>query len=396
MNILWVSLYPPLPLNFGGPIGIYHRVIELVKHNNVIYLFYINEDGNPEYDKKLSELCKEVHSYGRLKKMSIKLFFDCIKYPYTVATRNIKKMQYDIEKCINENHIDLINIEFPQMCINLPETARNKEIPIVLHEHNSEWSRFSQMANSSKGFRKILLRRESARLYRFEKRIENNKIVDYYSFISTEDRRNNIESFGIDKNRTILVPLGGEMKEMEELPHRGINFMFCAAMDSEMNEEGAIWFVENVFNKISNPEVRLYFVGRNPSKKVKALANDKVIVTGTVDSPDDYYKIADAVVIPLLHGDGVKIKLLEAVERGKLIITTPIGKEGTLFNSEHLLIAESAEEFLACCNLVIDRKENTKSMKERMISFFQQKYTWAEVGKEYNSNLNNCIANAIH
>ena len=64
MNILWVSLYPPLPLNFGGPIGIYKRLVELSK-NNKIFLFYINDVDDESYDVQLIGLCEEVHSYKR-------------------------------------------------------------------------------------------------------------------------------------------------------------------------------------------------------------------------------------------------------------------------------------------------------------------------------------------
>ena len=391
MNILWVSLYPPLPLNFGGPVGIYHRVKEIAKHANSIFLFYINEDGEVNYDDRLLEFCKEAHAYRRVKNLKPSFLMDCVKYPYTVATRNISKLQNDIEKCINDNHIDLINVEFPQMCINMIDIAQKKHIPIVLHEHNNEWNRFSQMADASKGLRKFLLKRESRKLHGFERFIENNGIVNYYTFLSTVDQQKHIETFGIDKKRTILVPLGGEPKELKKKTHEGIIFMFCAAMDSEMNEEAALWFTNKVFNKINNRNVFLYLVGRNPSEKVKALANERVIVTGAVDSLDDYYSMADAIVIPLLHGGGVKVKLLEAVERQKLIITTPIGNEGTLFTSEHILIAENENDFLNHCNHIISGDKSFQSLKERMNTFFLENYTWEKIGDSYNRSLEQCI-----
>ena len=88
MNILWVSLYPPLPLNFGGPVGIYKRLVELRKYNNV-FLFYINEDNDRTYDMRLSELCVEVHSYKRNKIYDKDSLIKIISYPLTAATRYV-------------------------------------------------------------------------------------------------------------------------------------------------------------------------------------------------------------------------------------------------------------------------------------------------------------------
>ena len=391
MNIIWISLYPPLPLNFGGPIGIYHRVKELAKHGNNIYLFYINDDKNVEYNHQLSFFCEEVHSYERVKRIGMRYIIECLRFPYTVAQRDIIQMQENIEECIKQRNIDLINVEFPQMCVNLLSLKKKYHIPIILHEHNNEWNRFSQIAEASKGIKKLLLIRESRKLRRFEKMLENNHIVDYYSFLSTDDREIHMATFNVVNERTILAPLGGDLKEIESIPHEDYIFMFCAAMDSEMNEEAAIWFSQEVFNRIQNENVKLYLVGRNPTERVRALENEKIIVTRTVDSVDEYYALADAVVIPLLHGGGVKVKLFEAVERGKLVITTPVGIEGTLFSSEQMLVADDAEKMLSCCLYAIEYREKCQQLQKSMMDLFINSYTWGAIGNEYNSAIQRLI-----
>ena len=391
MNILWVSLYPPLPLNFGGPIGIYHRMRELVKRNNSVYLFYINEDNDPDYDRQLAHFCKEVHSYPRLKKTNLKVLFDCLRYPYTVATRNISRMKEDIEKCICDERINIINVEFPQMCINILGISSKYNIPVILHEHNNEWNRFIQMSESSKGIRRLLLLNESKKLYNFEKYIEKNGIVNNYSFLSTDDLLRHIETFGIDESRAFLVPLGGEMREITNIPHDGFNFVFCAAMDSEMNDEGALWFSKDILPYIKRSNIKFYIVGRNPSDRIKKLQSEIVIVTGMVDSMEYYYGIADAIVIPLLHGGGVKVKLLEAIERGKLIITTPRGVEGTQFTEEHMYIARDKDDFIKKCQLAIENQVENEIIVRNMIEFFEENYTWSSIGEAYETNIQRCI-----
>lgn len=396
MNILWVSLYPPLPLNFGGPVGIYKRLIELRKYNN-IYLFYINEENNSDYNASLVELCDEVHSYQRNGITSKDTLFKIFGYPYTAATRYISQMQLDIEDCIRRNDIDLINVEFPQMCVNLEAThALHKDIPIVLHEHNNEWLRFAQMADAVTGLKKILYKRESRLLYKLEKKIETQKLVSLYTFLSDKDQKQFAKNFDIDFNRTVLVPLGADVIDNLEIEN-GVtekNIMFCAAMDSELNQEAALWFTRNVFPliKSSIPGVKFYIVGRNPSDEILSLSSDDIVVTGTVDSLVEYYSKADLVVIPLLHGGGVKVKLLEAVGYNKNIVTTSIGIEGTLFDTkEHIPVCDDNDNFANTCKRILTDDDYAKSLRDKTRGFFLENYTWDNIGKKYNSYLTSLI-----
>lgn len=389
MNILWVSLYPPLPLNFGGPVGIYKRLVELRKYNNV-FLFYINEDNDRTYDMRLSELCVEVHSYKRNKIYDKDSLIKIISYPLTAATRYVTKMQIDIEKCIIDNKIDLINVEFPQMCVNLTEVhTRYPDIPIVLHEHNNEWVRFSQMADAVSGLRKYMYKRESRLLYKLERKLEESDLVNLYTFLSNKDQAHFIDTFNIEQVRTALVPLGADVFEKEHIKRVDNNkiIMFCAAMDSEMNQEATLWFVEMVLplikDKIDN--LIFYIVGRNPSDEINKLANESVIVTGTVESLAEYYNKADLVVIPLLHGGGVKVKLLEAVGYDKNIVTTSVGIEGTLFdNKAHIPVCDDATEFANACIKILLDGDYAVSLRESTRKFFLENYTWERIGQKYN------------
>lgn len=398
MNILWVSLYPPLPLNFGGPVGIYKRLVELRKYNNV-FLFYLNEDNDSTYDARLSELCVEVHSYKRNRINDKDSLTKMLTYPLTAATRYVTKMQADIEKCIIDNKIDLINVEFPQMCVNLTKIhSHYPNIPIVLHEHNNEWLRFTQMADTVSGLKRYMYKRESKLLYKLEKKIEENGLISLYTFLSDKDQSNFISYFNVKKERTALVPLGADIFEKRHVKRIDKNkiIMFCAAMDSEMNQEAALWFVEKVFPLIKDgiDNVKFYIVGRNPSDEITKLADDDVVVTGTVDSLSEYYEKADLVVIPLLHGGGVKVKLLEAVGYDKNIVTTSVGIEGTLFDKvNHIPVCDDAAAFAnACIKILIDDKY-ASLLRENTRKFFFDNYTWEKIGKKYNTNLKSLCTN---
>ena len=402
MNILWVSLYPPLPLNFGGPVGIYHRLVELSKYNN-IFLFYINEENNATYDKRLQEYCTEVHSYPRNKILNVDTLKTILKYPFTAATRNISHMQDEIEQCIKEKNINLINVEFPQMCVNLGRVhLKHREIPIVLHEHNNEWLRFSQMADTVSGMKKILYKREANSLFRFEKEIEDRGLINLYTFLSNQDQENFAKTFEIDIKRTHLVPLGGNIVENNHLNKRLDDekiIMFCAAMDSEMNQEAVIWFVKEIFPIIKEniEKVKFYIVGRNPNNEISDIANEDIIVTGTVEDLGEYYLKSDLIVIPLLHGGGVKVKLLEAIEYNKNIVTTSVGIEGTLFDRNNQIpVCDEKEKFAMKCIQILSNEDYAEKLRYNTRQFFLRHYTWNQIGKEYNEILETCVSDFIN
>jgi glycosyltransferase involved in cell wall biosynthesis len=82
-----------------------------------------------------------------------------------------------------------------------------------------------------------------------------------------------------------------------------------------------------------------------------------VKMVGWVPSVEPYLQRARLCVAPLLHGAGVKGKILESVMTGTPVVTTTIGVEGTRFrHGEHALIADTPEEFAdGIAQLLTDR-----------------------------------------
>ena len=67
-------------------------------------------------------------------------------------------------------------------------------------------------------------------------------------------------------------------------------------------------------------------------------------MTGQVPDVLPYFETADVFVVPLLHGGGTRLKILEAFAMGCPVVSTSKGAEGlAAVDGEHLLIAETAE-----------------------------------------------------
>ena len=173
---------------------------------------------------------------------------------------------------------------------------------------------------------------------------------------------------------------------MTDLAHRGTNIIFCAAMDAQMNVEAALWFAKEILPIISKKieHVKFFIVGREPQEEVKKLACENIIVSGTVESLDEYYRRADLIVIPLLHGGGVKVKLLEAIGRKKRIVTTSIGIEGTSFLPNiHIPVADEPVKFAELCVDVLLNPECYEEMYRQTFKLFKENFTWNAIGAMY-------------
>jgi glycosyltransferase involved in cell wall biosynthesis len=168
--------------------------------------------------------------------------------------------------------------------------------------------------------------------------------------------------------------------------------MMIGKMSYPANAEAAIWFASNVFPRVCNSvdDAQFYIVGKDPTIEVLNLAqnNNNVIVTGTVDDVSSYYKDATLIVIPLMHGGGVKVKLLEALGYGKLVVSTTKGIEGTyLRGDEHLLIADTDQNMANVCIDALNNISKYENIRRRGYEYVKNHHSFEEVINRFNNYL---------
>ena len=381
MNIIFITAEFPYPPNSGGRIYTWQR-IKYLSENNDIFLFSLIENDDLKYleNEEIKGVLKYIKTYKRKNKLiqAIK----GINYPFSVATRKIGDIKKDIDKLIDKINIDLIIVDHPQMLINC---NMNDDIPKILTQHNIEYRAFESMCKNSKNLiKKIIYKREYKLMKKFEEKYYNKNLISAYTFISQEDKEFFERRYC--KDNTYLIPPGIDFIEPYYNKNIGTNIVFTGKMDYEPNIQSMQWFCSDILPKVKNklPDVKLYIVGKNPTQYITSLANENIIVTGEVDSVVEYLKMANIVIIPLLSGGGVKIKLMEALQYRNIIVTTPIGIEGTKFrHNEEVLSAESADEFAKHC---VDALKNPRKYGQQIIKSLEcikENYLWSSIGGKY-------------
>lgn len=99
------------------------------------------------------------------------------------------------------------------------------------------------------------------------------------------------------------------------------------------NVEAFLWFAREIWPRIRAqvPNAQLHVVGGSMPVQLSEQFRDNtdgIVLRGFVDDLEAEYAAANAVVVPLLHGAGVKFKTIEALLSGVPVVTTPIGAEG--------------------------------------------------------------------
>lgn len=131
--------------------------------------------------------------------------------------------------------------------------------------------------------------------------------------------------------------------------------VFVGTLSYQPNYDALHYFFDDIWPqllRISDNDVQIIVAGRTPPADIMALCQ-KAGARLLADPKDirDAYRAASALVVPLRMGGGTRIKILEALGFGKSVISTTIGAEGLeLAHEEHLLIADTSEDFALACH----------------------------------------------
>jgi O-antigen biosynthesis protein len=170
--------------------------------------------------------------------------------------------------------------------------------------------------------------------------------------------------------------------------------LFVAGFSHAPNEDGAIWFVNNIWPliKYKHPNERLFLVGSNPTDRVLSLSSDDIEVTGYVtdDELDDYYQRCRIAIAPLRFGGGMKGKVVESMRFGLPIVSTSFGAQGfdNLKNSG-ILVSDSPEDFAESVSSLITEDflwtTNSNSLMKYADKYFSSQAMWSVFSDQFSA-----------
>jgi glycosyltransferase involved in cell wall biosynthesis len=151
------------------------------------------------------------------------------------------------------------------------------------------------------------------------------------------------------------------------------------------NVHAALWLGREIMPLLRSlwPGVRLTIVGRDPTKDVRSLASDDIIVTGCVPAVEPFLERAAVVIAPLFTGGGMRVKVLQAMALGEAVVTTPLGAAGlaVAYNQPPVIIAKDAEGIARATVKLLAKDDARRTLGRRARAFVTEHHSWSAYGQ---------------
>lgn len=176
----------------------------------------------------------------------------------------------------------------------------------------------------------------------------------------------------------------------DELP-----LVFTGSMDYWPNVDAVGWFVREMLPRCraAEPRLRFYIVGRNPTRRVQALAGEAVVVTGALPDVRPYLQHAAAVVAPMRFASGMQNKVLEAMAMAQIVLTTPACAAAVGADvSQGLLRAADAEGFVQALTGLLRRSAaELQALRQAARQYMLEHFQWEDRLRP----LEHCLAGTV-
>ena len=352
-KIIVLTMYCPFPANYGGKVGTL-SILNLLNKYFDVYLFGLLEKDDVIDKEKLSLICKYYSFYPR--KKTIGQYLLSPFSPFLLQTRMDKKMVKDISLCIENEHIDFLFVDTFLMFMNIGKIKGN--IPCFVNEQNIEYLSLLSNGNARKFPFNLFYKYQSYLLRKKEIKMMKNPKVNGITFASFDDQNKYCEITGCEKGKTLYLPPVYSSRSVTCSQNKtvSVDALIVGNFKYPANVYGLNWFIDNCLPIIEKerPNIKVAIIGRglfdsfNKEELSKKACLNPI---GEVDEVSPYYNGTKVVMIPLFHGGGVKIKLLEAVSYHKFIVCTSKATEGTRFDKDSLFVSDDPKEFV---NMMFD------------------------------------------
>ena len=387
MKILVALPRFPYPLDKGDKLRAFHQIRCLSEKNDIL-LFCVSHKTVPqEHIDILKPYCKAIKivkpsqlSVG----MSILRAFFSIDSLQVSGYWNTKKIRREYSRFEKQQKPDVL---FCQM-VRTMEWVKKSKVPKLLDFQDCLSKNIERRMYKSKGLAKRILHFEFKMLRSCE--YDSFDMYDEFTIISEPDR----EAIPHRQNDNIkILPNGVDTSYYQpQETEKKYDLLFCGNMHYKPNVDAALFLVNKVMPIVwkSNPNIKVAIAGTNPTKSVKQLASNNVIVTGWVPDMREYYAQSKVFVAPMQIGTGLQNKILEAMAMKVPCITSALANDSLKAeNGKQVLVAKEAQEYANYISDILGNEAKATSLAEEGHKYVVEKYSWSKYSKDLETMLHN-------
>jgi polysaccharide biosynthesis protein PslH len=382
MNILQVCNKTPYPPHDGGSLASYSLMRSFTRLGHQVTLLTMctpKHNLSTAERETLSSMVQlytvEVDTTVRTGRLLANLVLS--RLPYNAERFLFPSFEKELARILQLQRYDIVQLEGLYLMPYVDTIRHHSKARIVLRAHNIEqeiWKRISQTETNpvKKTYFALLARR--LRLFELA-------AINRYDLLVPITERDRIEFDRMGNLKPAFVCPATldnyDFASPVSVKHSDSLF-FLGSLDWKPNQEGLLWFINQVFPKIKSLDQKITFhvAGRNAPHWLKEkITGDGVFFHGEIPDATLFMQEHGILVSPCFSGGGMRVKIIEAMTQGKPVITTSIGAEGLgAVHGKNILIGHSSAEFVDHIDRLLKNPDFYVKIGTNALSFVRQHF----------------------
>ncbi len=375
MRILYLSSWFPFPPTNGSELRIIALLRGLAKQHEVTLISFQRRPLSEDNLRNAREFLEDVHlvPWREFDPTSVRArlgFFDI--RPRSVVDKYSIEMAHTIRQQISTGRFDVVVVSELDLAAYHAEFAG---IPALIDDIELGALR---RADGVKGNAQHLLRH---RLMWAKQRAYVRRLLPRFTACTVVSEQERALLREIDPNYDAVELIPNCIYSTDYSAVRAIKepdtLIFTGAFTYNANYEAMVWFLQEVFPLVRQkvPDVQLIITGDHAGKPLPTTEN--ITLTGFIDDVKTAVARAAVSIVPILQGGGTRLKILEAMALRTPVISTTKGAEGlAATNGEHLLLADTPEEFAAATTTLLADPDRRQTVANKAHHLVLNHYDW--------------------
>lgn len=378
-RILIINNRVSYPLNDGGNLAVHAMIEGYQKAGWQVAVLAMNTTRHHVAESVLAKLYTGIHSFetvdvdNSIRPLPMLKNFLLTRQPHHVERFQSASFAQKLEEVLVRFDPDVVQVESIYLTgyVSLIRKVCNAKVVLRLHNiENHIWQRF---ALQKKSLQQIYFNNLAKRVRQFEYGAWEK--YDLLLPITAKDA--NVVKRYVDESKIYVVPYGIDVSDIHTNAEEKWDGYHIGAMDWVPNSEAIKWFLNKVWPIVYNlaPDFKFYFAGRNMPASFRHLNIPNVICVSEVADANAFIADKKILILPLRSGGGIRIKALEAMAAGKIVISTDQGMQGIdAIAGQHYVAANEPKEFAKAINWCRIYRKEAQDIADNGAGLVRSKY----------------------
>ena len=379
-KILIVTNRVPYPLKDGGNLAMHAMIEGYHKAGWKVLLLSMNTSRHRVSEDQLRKIYTHIHGFEWVdinndvnwKKALINYLFS--RQPEHAERFYHQSFRDKLADVLYGFNPDVVQVESVFLTTYLPDIRQHSSAITVLRMHNVEYQIWQGLARRTPNqLKKLYFGSLSVRIRNFERAAwkEYDMVLpitekDAYQVSRLEEISNlEVAPYGLDLSK--IQPGANE---------RWVGY-HIGAMDWLPNRKAMEWFLNHAWPKVHKavPRFEFYFAGREMPEEFSKLRLSGVHCMNEVPDAAEFIADKKILIVPLWSGGGIRVKILEAMAAGKVVVTTSTGIKGIEASpGVHYLRIQTPRDAANAIKWCLTHPEDAQKMADAARQLIAEKY----------------------